>query len=523
MSVGTTLGVTGATTLSGTLGLPGITSVFNDSVLMYNSTTKQVNYFSNSAFFSGWTYNTGTIYPTQTTTVVAIGKNTVASGYVFNILGNERIEGDAIITGNSTIAGTLGVTSLLTTFAGITNTGLVSTTTLTVSGATTLNGAVTVNNTVNISAGNSLTVGGNATIGGSTVGGTTFVLQNLPNTSQSNILYYNSSTGGVTYGTSPSSSYWSVTGSLLYPNLTTYNVAIGKTTTAGGFALDVSGNANISTALTVGGNATISGSSISFPGIPNTTTSNILYYNSGTITYGAAPNTSLWTLDGTSTFLYPNTHSPTYNVVIGKSTTAGGIALDVSGNATISGSSISFPGIANTTTLNILYFNTTTGAVTYGTQSSASSYWSLSGTGTVVYPTTVTNSVAIGKSTVGTNIALDVSGNANVTGIVTSTSFNATSDYRIKKDVTPIPIQESTEIYKLNPVKYTNTISGKQDYGLLAHEVQEIFPTMVNGEKDQENGLQSINYTSLIPLLLKEIQDLKSQVKELQDKINCQN
>jgi hypothetical protein len=523
MSVGTTLGVTGATTLSGTLGLPGITSVFNDSVLMYNSSTKQVNYYSNSAFVSGWTYNTGTtpysIYPTQTTSVVAIGKNTVASGYVFNILGNEYIQGDAIITGNSTIAGTLGVTSLLTTLAGITNTGLVSTTTLTVSGATTLNGAVTVNNTVNVSAGNSLTVGGNATIGGSTVGGTTFVLQNLPNTSQSNILYYNSSTGGVTYGTSPSSSYWSLTGLLLYPNLTTYNVAIGKTTTAGGFALDVSGNANISTALTVGGNATISGSSISFSGIPSTTTSNILYYNSsgGGVTYGAAPTTSYWSLTGS--LLYPNL--ATYNVAIGKSTTAGGFALDVSGNAAISGSSVTFPGIPNTTTSNILYFDSTNGAITYGTQSSASSYWSLSGT--VVYPTTVTNSVAIGKSTVGTSIALDVSGNANVTGVVTSTSFNATSDYRIKKDVYPIPIQESNEIYKLNPVKYTNTISGKQDYGLLAHEVQEFFPTIVNGEKDQENGLQSINYTSLIPLLLKEIQDLKIQVKELQDKINCQN
>ena len=59
-------------------------------------------------------------------------------------------------------------------------------------------------------------------------------------------------------------------------------------------------------------------------------------------------------------------------------------------------------------------------------------------------------------------------------------------------------------------------------YGLLAQEVQEIFPNIVYEGGD---GYLSINYTELIPVLIKSVQDLsaevselKAQVKELQTK-----
>jgi len=53
--------------------------------------------------------------------------------------------------------------------------------------------------------------------------------------------------------------------------------------------------------------------------------------------------------------------------------------------------------------------------------------------------------------------------------------------------------------------------------GFVAHEVQQIFPFLVNGEKDGEE-LQTLNYSGLIPLLIKEIKDLKIRVKILEDK-----
>ena len=117
-----------------------------------------------------------------------------------------------------------------------------------------------------------------------------------------------------------------------------------------------------------------------------------------------------------------------------------------------------------------------------------------------------TNSyVGIGKSVPVT--ALDVS------GTTTSTSFNALSDYRMKKNIQPL----IRTIDNLKPIEY-DFLNGKQDMGFLAHEVQEIFPFLVNGEKDGQN-MQSINYNGFIALLVKEVQELKSTVKTLQNRI----
>ena len=105
---------------------------------------------------------------------------------------------------------------------------------------------------------------------------------------------------------------------------------------------------------------------------------------------------------------------------------------------------------------------------------------------------------------------MDVSGNVN------ATSYNTPSDYRIKENVTQI---DSTFVDKLNPVTYLNTKSGKQDIGLIAHELQEIYHELVNGEKDGEN-LQSVNYIGLIPILIKEIQELKKEIKLVKIELN---
>ena len=57
-------------------------------------------------------------------------------------------------------------------------------------------------------------------------------------------------------------------------------------------------------------------------------------------------------------------------------------------------------------------------------------------------------------------------------------------------------------------------LSNKNDYGFIAHELQEILPDLVNGYKDEmdeknEPKYQSINYISIIAILVKEVQDMK--------------
>ena len=127
--------------------------------------------------------------------------------------------------------------------------------------------------------------------------------------------------------------------------------------------------------------------------------------------------------------------------------------------------------------------------------------------------TTSGTRVGVGKTSA--NQALDVSGNGLFSGTVTATSFNATSDYRIKEYV--IQLDDKFIVDSLLPVTYKNKLTEKQDMGLIAHEVQEIYPFLVNGVKDGED-FQSVNYIGLIALLIKEVKYLKQRVKVLEDK-----
>ena len=137
----------------------------------------------------------------------------------------------------------------------------------------------------------------------------------------------------------------------------------------------------------------------------------------------------------------------------------------------------------------------------------------------VVGPLTALSNASVGGSLIVSGSsqltgALTVFSNATFSATVTASTFNATSDYRIKNDVVLIS-DTSYNVDKLRPVTYTNTISNKQDIGLIAHELQEEFPFLVTGEKDGEPN-QTVNYTGLIGVLINEIQQLKQRVNELE-------
>jgi predicted acyltransferase (DUF342 family) len=122
----------------------------------------------------------------------------------------------------------------------------------------------------------------------------------------------------------------------------------------------------------------------------------------------------------------------------------------------------------------------------------------------------VKTQVLINKTSSSSIYNLDVNGN------VQAATYNAVSDYRIKNNVQPL-INGTYKVDELNPVSYINKITNRQDIGLIAHEVQEHFPFLVNGEKNGEEH-QSVNYVGLIGLLIHEIQQLKARVSELERK-----
>ena len=140
------------------------------------------------------------------------------------------------------------------------------------------------------------------------------------------------------------------------------------------------------------------------------------------------------------------------------------------------------------------------------------------GGGSSQWTTLAGNIYYIGNVGIGTTLpqyTLDISGSSRTLGSAYANYFITTSDYRIKKD--PKPLGNLYSVDNLNPVRYTNMLSNKQDMGFLAHEVQEIYPFLVEGEKDGDTT-QSLNYQGLIAVLVKEIQDLKKRVAILEQK-----
>ncbi len=110
-----------------------------------------------------------------------------------------------------------------------------------------------------------------------------------------------------------------------------------------------------------------------------------------------------------------------------------------------------------------------------------------------------------------TNVSVKIIGSLIVEGTVTQTS-----DYRIKEIIEPLNKNSLYSVDNLKPIKYLNKQSGSTEIGFIAHELQEEFPYLVTGEKDGKE-MQTVNYIGLIGILVKEIQQLKTEIKELKN------
>ena len=122
------------------------------------------------------------------------------------------------------------------------------------------------------------------------------------------------------------------------------------------------------------------------------------------------------------------------------------------------------------------------------------------------------------NGTVGT---ISISGSA--------TSFNTSSDYRLKENVVT-DWDATSRLKQLKPSRF-NFKADKDTIvdGFLAHEVSSIVPEAVTGEKDatekytDEDGVektrdvyQGIDQSKLVPLLVKTIQELEARIAKLE-------
>ena len=117
-------------------------------------------------------------------------------------------------------------------------------------------------------------------------------------------------------------------------------------------------------------------------------------------------------------------------------------------------------------------------------------------------------------------------GATQVGGISTTTSttsYNTSSDYRLKNTIAPMT-GALAKVALLKPVTYKWNSDGSDGQGFIAHELQEIVPECVTGEKDgvDEDGNprhQGIDTSFLVATLTAAIQELSTQVTELKAEV----
>ena len=106
-------------------------------------------------------------------------------------------------------------------------------------------------------------------------------------------------------------------------------------------------------------------------------------------------------------------------------------------------------------------------------------------------------------------------GVGSITSNGTTTAYNVTSDYRLKEDLKPI--NGLNIVNKINVYDYKWKSENSRMDGVLAHELQEILPYAVTGEKDGKN-MQGVDYSKIVPVLVKAIQELSAKVSLLENK-----
>jgi hypothetical protein len=114
----------------------------------------------------------------------------------------------------------------------------------------------------------------------------------------------------------------------------------------------------------------------------------------------------------------------------------------------------------------------------------------------------------------GGNGNLDVQGGITADNIQASNNVNAkwfvyTSDRRLKDNITPL--RDSLEkILSLNGYSYNWKSNGTKDIGVIAQDVETVFPEIVH--TDSATGYKSVEYGNLVAPL---IEAIKSQQKEI--------
>jgi hypothetical protein len=113
-----------------------------------------------------------------------------------------------------------------------------------------------------------------------------------------------------------------------------------------------------------------------------------------------------------------------------------------------------------------------------------------------------------GTSTVG-NISVSPAG----------TTYNTTSDRRLKDNIQPIA-DATDKLMDMKPVTHTwiDNPEAPQVHGFIAQEMQEVVPEAVSGDAESDE-MMSMDYGRITPVIVAALQDALKEIKELKTRI----
>lgn len=129
--------------------------------------------------------------------------------------------------------------------------------------------------------------------------------------------------------------------------------------------------------------------------------------------------------------------------------------------------------------------------------------------------------------------ALELPNNANVgIGRARANAWVTYSDGRLKSDRKALPYGLAT-VLQLQPLRYFQANStytekgalqmlgeGEQQIGFIAQDLYQVIPEAVIQPEDEQNELWGVDYTRLVPVLTKAIQEQQAQIKVLEERCN---
>jgi hypothetical protein len=267
--------------------------------------------------------------------------------------------------------------------------------------------------------------------------------------------------------------------------------------------------------------------------IINATTTNgvvIQPDNSGSLVLQTNSGTTAVTVDTSQNATFAGKVTSAGDLILASNGTTTALTIDTSQRAAFVAGTAALPAITTTGDTNTGMFFPAADTIAFAEGGAEAMRIDSSGNVLVGTTSTLGSAKATFAASAATTVVSVKAGNNGNAGIefyntssasqgyivinASSVQYLSVSDYRLKENVVPMT-GALDKVAQLKPVTYTWKQDGSNGQGFIAHELQEIVPDCVSGEKDAVDSegkpvYQGVDTSFLVATLTAAIQEMKA-------------